>query len=433
MLTAYERTDKKHAIYTRIWNGLEYRGRKVLCGPIRDANGQIVPEKEIEAQTLTVERHAGLSAGIEEEEIIQGTLTLAGGFRRVLHPDTGKYPADSEQKAEVTRASKVITTILGPEVRWSSIKHAHYRKLWRHLAHAHRKEGQYGHRMAEVICEALQSAARWLQQEGLIEPGEGEAARGWHQSMKREWEEITGLPVPERKKPRHSDGEKELLWKALPNADPRLWLAVELGAELRLGQVIARTRRSDVHPSPDGKEPLWKVIVHGRGKKLGETVVLTEDQRAVLKWALEEGHLAELEADRVAGEIADFYLMPGGPLVTRKLADGRMMKRVPPERGQRPLGDTGLAKQWKKLEIAANVPYLRGRRWYGMRRRQADAADKLDIKPQVKNRMGGWSKTSTREGYLEEGRIEDAIDAMEARSKIRPRKELSSEESQPPE
>jgi hypothetical protein len=201
------------------------------------------------------------------------------------------------------------------------------------------------------------------------EVGEGEPARGWKAAMKREWEEITGQPVRHRQKPLYTPAKLEALWAALPRANPRLRLAVEIGAELRLGQVI-RVRRSDVRPSPDGSEPLWSIRVPGRGKKRGETVVLTEDQRAVLRGALDEGHLAELE--RLAG--------------------------------------------------VASVP---GRKWYGVRRRQADAADALDIRPGVKNRVGGWSKTSTREDYLEQGRWEDAVEAAGVRRRIRPARKES--------
>ena len=63
---------------------------------------------------------------------------------------------------------------------------------------------------------------------------------------------------------------------------------------------------------------------------------------------------------------------------------------------------------------------------HGIRRGQADAVDALrDVSASVKNRMGGWTKTSTREGYLEGHRREDAEAAAAVRRKVRPGNRLS--------
>lgn len=425
-LTAFERKDRGLAIYTRVWDGKRLGDVKRLGGPVRDEKGKLDPEKEIKAQQDAVTRHRTLLAGLDPEDTQDGPLTLGGGFRKVLHPVDGKYPASSKQKREVARAAKIIVEVLGGDLRWDQVRHAHFRKVWRHLAHAHKADSsQYGHRAAEMICEAFQSAARWLQQEGKIEPGEGEPARGWKQAMKKEWEEIVDRPVPKRAKPRHTEEEEAKIWASLHLADPRLALALELGAELRLGQVVERTKRSDVHLSRDGQEPLWMVEVHGRGKKLGETVVLTEDQRTALRSALTSGYLADLEAARMAGEISDFFLFPGGPLYGFEMPEGSKVLRVRATNGDRPLTASGLTRQWVRFEKDAKLPRMPGRRWYGLRRKKADDAESLsDVAPSIKNRMGGWSKSSTREGYLEQGRVEDAEKAAEVRRRIRPRKVL---------
>lgn len=457
-LTAYERADRGNDIYTRVWDGERIGSRRKLRGPIRDDAGKIIPEEETAARTAAEERQEALgrSAAPVVAATPAGPLSLASGFAKVFAPITGKYPADSEHARDVKRAAETVKAILGDDVLFAEIRHAHYRKVWRTMATAHVQRGEYGLRTTEVACETLASAARWLQQESEIEPGEGEPAHGWKKALRKEWESITGRPIGKRHKPRHADREREALFATVHAAlhapetlrspvDPRIALAVELGAELRIGQVGARTRRSDVVPSPDGTEPLWKVVVHGKGTKLGEEVVLTPQQRAALRAVLEWGYLADLEAARVAGELDDFHLFPGGRLYAATLPDGRTVMRskavaVPRERpkrgrqdgprrqrmyaGQRPLHRRTLAVMWGALEEAAGVTPMPGRRWYGMRRKQADEAEKLeDVRAAVKNRLGGWDSTETREGYLDQGNEADAVEAAEVRQRIRPRRE----------
>lgn len=430
-LTAFERADKRMAVYSRVWDGRRYHSKRHLCDTIRDAAGQILPELEIEAQQAAVRRQVALTAGLDVDEVQVGPLTLGAGFRRLLNESEGKYAGDSQHKREVARAARVIRDILGADLRWSQVRHAHYRKLWRELARVHLREGRYGLRQVEVICGVLQTAARWLQQETLIEPGEGEPAAGWKRTLRVEWAELTQTPAREPQRPRYTVEESRRLWAALPQADPRLWLGMEIGAELRLGQV-PRSRRSDILPSPDGAEPLGAVRVHGKGKKHGATVWLTDEQRAVLHRVLADGYLADLEAAYQAGQLADYYLLPAGKLhVLRKSnhkpvlgADGQPQRRARVERGQAPIGMTGLQKQWRELEGLAGIAHVDGRSWYGMRRLQADLAEDVEGDARVLNRLGAWKHTSTRELYQEAGRPDIALKAAETRRKIRPRRDL---------
>jgi hypothetical protein len=419
LLTAYERPDKANAIYTRVWDGRRYRSKKALCGPIRDERGRVDPEREIVAQQLAMRRQSELAANVEPDEARGGPLTLAGGFRKVLDRSTGKFPSDTGHRREVVRASVLIGKVIGRDRRMDGIKHRDYRALWRHIAHEHKRTGKMGLRTAEIYCGVLQNAARWLQHEGYLEPGEGVPAPGWKQAMRSEWETITESPAPKPEKLRYTDAESVKLWRALPSADPRIALAMELGAELRIGQV-ARVRRSDVLPSPGWR--FGMLHVHGRGKKFGETIVLTASQRHALTQALLWGYLAEPEAARRAGEITDYYLFGGGRLHRTTDHRGRKVRRLRKDGAAKPITRRAFARQWERLEGAAGVDHQRGRLWYGMRRLQADKADALmDVDARVKNRMGGWSRTSTREGYLEGAKIEDAVEAAAARKRIRPK------------
>lgn len=422
LLTAYERTDKALAIYTRVWDGRLYRSKKALCASIRDAQGRIVPEKEVVAQQLAVRRQGEIAAGAEREESQRGPLTVAGAFRRLLDPKEGKFPSDTPHRREVVRAAKLIAEVLGRDKRMDEVRHRDYRALWRHIAHAHVKsKGEsYGLRTAEIFCGVLQNAARWLQQEGQIEPGDAVPAPGWKQAMKGEWEQITGNAAAAPEKPRYTDAESAKLWRALPKADPRVRLAMELGAELRLGQV-ARVKRTDILPT--AAHAVGRLRVHGRGKKRGETITLTMHQRHTLTAALLWGYLAEAEAAFRAGEIEDYYLIASSKLHAAKDHRGRVGKRVGLKGAGRPLGRRALARQWETLEALADVEHVDGRLWYGMRRHQADKTDALEgVSNRAKNRMGGWTKNSTREGYLEGANVRDADEAARARALIRPKR-----------
>lgn len=419
-LTAFERADKGNAIYTRVWDGKRYAARRALCGPIRNDAGKIIPEKEVEAQQLAIRRQKEVASGVEADDVRGGPLTLAAGFRRVLDRRDGKYPTDTPHRRQVVRASRLILDVLGRDLLWENVRHRHYRTIWRHMARVHVAEGDYGLRYAEVACSALRSASHWLQQEGLLEPGLALPAPGWKDALHADWQAITESPPHRPEKPRYTEAEALALWRTVPQMDPRLELAMEIGAELRLGQVI-RVRRSDVLPSPCGRWRIGTVVVHGRGKKLGETIVLTMRQRHVLTRALLWGVLALPEAAYRAGEIDDYYLISSGKTHAAKDHRGRSVRRVRVHMAASHLDRRALGRMWERLEEAAGIEHVDGRLWYGMRRHQADRAEALEgVAARVKNRMGGWSKTSTREEYLEQANIQDAIAAAKVRRQIRP-------------
>lgn len=420
-VTAYERADRGFAIYARVWDGQRYTEKRRLHDGIRDEDGRIDPELELAAQELAIDRHRNVAAGVDEDDLLpQGPLTLEQGFRRLLHPKTGKYAGETRWKSDVERAVTVIQEVLDGSLRWDQVRHAHYRKLWRHMAREHKATGAFGARMAEVIVGTLQSAARWLQQEGLIEPGDALPAPTWKEILQDEWSRITGEPIQAPKKPRFTPKEKEKIWEALPLADPRIELAVELAAELRIGQLAERTRRSDVLPF--GGFALGMVLVHGRGKKLGAPIILTRSQRHALTRALLRGYLAEAERAYAAGEIDDYFLIPKGHLHTVEDHRGRPVRRARVERVGEPMTPSGLRGLWKKLQEVAGVEEVKGRNWYGLRRRQTDDAEDTESDARVLNRLGGWKHTGTREGYQEEGRVEVDLAARDAREQIRPKR-----------
>jgi hypothetical protein len=422
-LTAYERKDKGNRIYTRVWNGRKIGEKKALCGAIRDARGRVDSKLELEAQRLAIKRQEALAAGLKDEDVLKGPLTLARGFRQLLHPKEGKYVGRSEHAAEVKRHTKRIMKVLGAELLWEHVRHRHYRKLWRDLAHEYAKTDTYGLRQSEVIVGVLQSAARWLQGEGLLEPGLALPAPNWKQVMAQEWVEISGAPVPEVSAPRYTEAESVKLWAAIADqrVDPRLGLAFDIGAELRLGQV-PRSRRSDVETDESGF-PI-SVRVHGSGKKLGELVVLTPEQAATLHYQLHAGYLREFEAEHQGGRLADYYLIPGGHLRYWRSSRKLDYPVAQLKNAHTPATESALGDWWRKLEQVAGVPHVEGRRWYGMRRLQSDLAEDVEVDARVLNRLGAWKHTSTRERYQERRRTKIQQQAADVRRKIRPRKDL---------
>jgi hypothetical protein len=415
-LTALERMDRGLAIYTRVLVDGQYRDKTRLCDSIRDEDGKIIPTREAEAIAMAVERQQSSAAGVVD--VRTGPVTLESGFRRMLHDRDGKYAGQTERKRDVERFSKKILPVLKGETRAADIRHAHYRKLWRHLAHEHAKDPKrYGPEAAVKIVGALRTLIAWLQEEELIEAGTGLPAANWKASMRAEWTQITSEPVRSPARPRYTPAENERLWRALPEADPRHRLMVQIGAELRLGQV-PRTKRSDVQPY--GGFRIGRVVVHGSGRKGGADPILTMEARHVLTQALTAGYLADIEAAYQRGEIEDFYLIPGGKLRTVKAKRGPV-KRARVESAGRRWGRTGMRRAWQTLETLAKVPHVRWRNWYGMRRLSTDLAEDVESDDRVLNETSAHRDSATRRKYQEQGRSEVAERALTVRRKIRPK------------
>jgi hypothetical protein len=413
-LTAYERVDRALAIYTRVLESGQYRDKQRLCETIRDEDGKVDPAREAAAIQLAVDRQRRHASGIHD--VRKGPLTLESGFRLLLHDIDGKYAGDTTRKRDVERYSRVVISVLGAGTLWSDIRHGHYRKLWRHLAHEHRKDSaKYGPAAAEKIVGTLRTATTWMHEEELIEPGTSLPASNWKATMRKEWVEITGAPIAAPRKERYTPAEQQRLWRALPQADPRVHIAVEIGAELRLGQVL-RCRRSDVQPF--GGFAIGRVVVHGRGRKGGADTVLTMQTRHALTRAMTSGYLADLEAAYQAGG-DDYYLIPGGKLRTVHTRRGPR-KRVPVERGGAPWGRTALRRAWWHLEELAKVEHREWRKWYGLRRIGTDLGEDIESDERVLNVMGGWTDSATRRKYQEKGRTDVAERARRVRERIRP-------------
>lgn len=149
----------------------------------------------------------------------------------------------------------------------------------------------------------------------------------WRRKLKEEGAARTGQLRTRPNRPRHTKAEYQRIFAAItdPRVDPRIRLAIEIAAECRTGQVLCCTRGvlmlTDVEPAAYEGLPAGasgRIIIPGAGRKHGEIVGFTPEQRRAVDHAL-EGYLANYEAAHRAGDLADYYLFPGSRM---RMLDG---------------------------------------------------------------------------------------------------------------
>jgi integrase len=182
--------------------------------------------------------------------------------------------------------------------------------------------------------------------------------------------------------------EVAALFAALPQADPRLRLLVELAAELRAGQAV-RARRTDLTLEAVGGYEVGRFIVYGAGKKRGETVDLHPELRTLVDEVLSTGYLAEAEAAFQRGEVEDYFLFPAGKLKGGSVPLGRATAAHASYQAMRDL--------FEDLERIAGVEHRRGRSFYGLRRQATDLAPDFSQDARVLNSISGHADSATRE------------------------------------
>ena len=213
-----------------------------------------------------------------------------------------------------------------------------------------------------------------------------------------------------------------------PDADPRVALALQLGAEARLGQV-RRLMRSDVDLSPVGVFGLGRVVVHGSGKKMGVRRDLTPEERAAIDRAL-SGYLRSLEEAYQDKLREDYPIFPAGRLrfdvapsrVSRRKVPIEPIRRAKLSVTNEPMDKRTLNDQFHELERIAKVESVPGRGWYGIRRRATDVYEDYENDERVLNDQTGHKKSETRREVYQE-RERETIRARSAETRRRVRNE----------
>lgn len=419
-VTVYEEVARKGCLYLRWRSGGNWK-RRSLQRPLRTPRGRIDSDIQKWALQQAEAQYARLVSGVPvEERAPTSPLTIARGLERILDPATGKYPVDSPHRREVEREFKRAIKHLGGDTPFESIKRRDIRSLWRWRIRELRSELHPdtrlplydGLRGSEITIARLLAVAAWLRDEELIPLGACALPRTWKEELRKDWLELTeSRALPTVKRPRHSLDEMRRIMAKAGEVDPRLELALTLGAELRLGQVI-RARRADINIDHA------TFTVYGRGHKHGEVVLLTKNQQAVVRHHLTKGYLRELEA-----EAADFPLFPAGSLIGARPKDPSKADphaTVRKHLDAKSLGKDVLDGWFREAEALAEVPHIPGRGGYGIKRQSVDAAKASGISREALQKLGGWRTTQMPDQiYADQEATYAREEARDVRAKIR--------------
>jgi hypothetical protein len=416
VVTAYERVDKKGVVTLRWWppKAKKYK-TKSLGIYLRDAQGNIIPDRKADAEQKTKDAYNNLLAGLAPGAPAPGsapantklTLTLEEGFALAFAKNTGMFDDTAAlHYKEMERYKKRVLAIL-PGRTWESIVPGDYVTLWRTLANTYMLGGKgRGGRTATLNCViVLAQTARWLSGARLINRGAAEPDPKWKDAFEKAWATLTGQHH-KTKKLRHTPAELGRLHQARREGkgDPRLNLLFSLAAEARLGQAV-RAMRSWLTLDAVGARELGLLHIPDYGKKKGKVVDLTSESRAEVDAALTTGYLRELEAEyQRTNAKANYPLFPGNRLVAGVAVAGT----------KKSLGKRALINLWHEFETEAGVAVVAGRGWYGVRRKSIDLAQDVEKDPRVLNMMSGHRSSETRVGYQDDRRPEDVEKATVA-------------------
>ncbi len=400
-VTAYERAEKGGVVYLR-WRAPDIKGRKnwrrkSLGRVVRTASGRLIEKSVAWAVQQAQLQYDRLVAGLPDE--VRETLTpltIRDGLALATHPTRGQYKVDTPHRRELTRSLNHAVRVWGERKTWASVTMEDLSELWCDRMDALRARGYRGQRSAVVVIRDVLAVAGWLRGTQKI-PATACLFEGryWKKQLAKDWRERSGEDreyTPDR--PRHTRDELLAVLAVLPQLDPRFSLALDLGAEDRLGQVL-RCRRSDLDPD-DGR-----LQIHGLGKKRGTRVALTASQLAHVMRALTTGYLRELE-DHYLRTGEDYPLFPAGQLKGNRvgLGDGTRKSRATPWAGWATVAQHGNAAPvnrsvldgWMKdAERLAGVTHMPGRGLYGLRRQGVDGAMTENISPEGLQAWGGWA------------------------------------------
>jgi integrase len=461
-LTAEERPDRDFEVFLRWQEKHPESGESVprysATGlTVRDDRGRRRREKEQKAAAVAERAQELLASGRNprdwnkaERKTGEIPRTLSEGFREAL-PDSKNpahvgtlYALRDKVSLDARAGADYVELHLGPDTLWVDLKPAHVVRLWRAMARAYKAGERPGFRAVKRALSALHSTWSHLREtyDEFFPVPHWPVRSG--RRLREDWEKITGESLKEvrrerRKRLRYSEVElkelfchlplsrqvevvrgrtrKRTLIETRPYCDPRVRTLVEIGAELRPGQVLRASRSHLDLTLGLGGFGLGRFLGEklGKGQKAGETVDLHPELRAHLEEVLDTGYLSELETARRRGVITDFPLFPSGKLVDGRIPLDRVLKYP-----TRTLHVTNAIKHWIAFETAVGVKHVNGRSFYGLRRGLTDTANDRSTDDRVLDRLTGHQDPETRrEYYLDRDRDEDRAKAAELRRQMR--------------
>lgn len=403
-VVVYEDLARDRRLTLRWWGGTNWK-RKALGRVLeRNRRGEVTKASEQWAKDQATVKSAALIAGTPEALIVLPQRFTIGQTEAVLtDEDTGPYPHETPFRDELVRALDFATTVWGADKTWASVTDDDWTKLMRRRLSGLLARDKQGIRSAELTVSRLNTAAEWLREQTppKIPRDAARLSKKWRAKLLDFWRGETAkrlerkpdeIDDPTPKRPRHTLDEMRKILAAAPKVDPRFALLLALAAEYRLGQA-RRAKRS--HLSLDG----GTFTIHGRGKKGGALVDLTDGQRAACTAALGEGgYLATLEA-RWMAKGTDFFLFPAGKMLGRAAGTWAIGKGIDQTK---PVSREWVMKTFHEVERVAGVQTVKGRAAYGMRRQNVDAANDAGISSLGKQATGGWSSTKVPDSIYAE-------------------------------
>lgn len=446
-LVAEERPDRDYEVYFR-WQEPDpatgaSKPRYVATGlSVRDDRGRRRRHKEKEVEEAVEKAQAFYAAGGDPRKWNAATRptgvprTLAEGFAFALPSKAdpahvgAMYPTRDQTSLDARHAADYVEAHLRADTRWDELRPNSSTELWRACARAYKDGTGPGYRTAERAVSVLSRTWEFLRELYPEDIPAVQKPSRWNVKAKADWEKITGENIKNQRKRRkkelrYSEEEARILLGNLaatdaegkPLLDSRIRPIIEIGAELRPGQVL-RANRSHLDLSEGvGGFGLGRFNGEelGRGKKEGETVDLHPELRAYLDDLLENGHLALLERAYRAGQIADYPLFPGGRPTDGKFTVEQVFRTSEPVRINK---RTAIAA-WNAYEAAVEVAHVTDRSFYGLRRILSDKANDYTTDDRVLNRMTGNTAETRKEYYLDLERDEDRAKAAEVRRRMR--------------
>lgn len=408
------RADKGGVVYLR-WrkddrSNWRWKSLKFTLEGVSAAERTAREVRAFEAAMAQFERLTGRRAG--ETSAPTRVVRLRDAWAIISDAKSGRYPTDSVYRRELASALAHGARFLGDDFPWTAFDRVRLREVTRRRASeviARNSTGpagrQVGFRAAQVLGTRLCTIARVLQEEGHL-PAEYDVPGGktWVSELRSFVEDRTGAPLPAPHRPRYTLDEVRQLLAVAYDVEPRFGLMLHLGAQLRAGQV-ARLRRSHLtlDPAPGTMQ------VHGKGKKQGTVLPLTAGQREILDRAL-AGYLVDCES-RYQQDGTDYLLFPG---TLRKGFAAALDPATTPVQKNR-------VNDWQReAEIAAGIPHVDGRSWYGSRRGLVDGSLDAGISGEALETLGGWSSRRVAdEVYRERNRQTARVEASAVLAALR--------------
>jgi integrase len=418
-VVAYERGDKGNTVWVR-WarKGTGVPDKMSTRLRLRDELGRLLPERLREAEQAAKDVYLAIIEGRDPRLPKPKTdadgkvaLTIAAGFRLAMNVPEGMYPVVNEHVKDMQRYQRRLLLVLEPGLTWDELTSVSYEQAWRKLAELKRNQGVGGLRSCELAIVLLAQAGRWLERAGKLKEAPAVPASQYVTSLRNDWQRITKESVVKNDPPRHTPHEVGRLFLNIdnPDVDPRIRLAFRTAGEARLGQAL-RCNRDALDLSAIGSYRVGRFIIPDNGKKKGAVIDLTPALREAWDYELSRGYLKDLETAFQAKRRKSYPLFPGK----------RLVRGAARADSTEPIGKRGALDLWHRFEIAAGVPVVEGRGWYGVRRTGADLAEDVESDGRALNAITGHQSDEMRRRiYQQKQRDAVLAKAMRAREAAR--------------